>query len=136
MRGETMRDKQSELPENMRKLMWKMLREGATLEDTAEALNERTSEAISLKAVQEFFRKNPRVQQERIRHQLAAAQQLKKALRNPNSAQAELAEAALFTGLMALSRRGLRFQFPQTAPPAAKSAKPQPESRPGKTAGR
>ncbi len=104
--------KMTGFPEKLRKLMWKMLREGASFEDTAEAINVCSDEAVSLKAVQKFFRSNPRVQQERIRHQLAAAQELKRALKNPKSAQAELAEAALFTGLMALSRRGVRFTFP------------------------
>ncbi len=120
------------LPEKLRRLMRKMLREGASFEDTAEAINERTDEAVSLKAVQEFFRSNPRVQQERIRHQLAAAQELKRALKHPRSAQAELAEAALFTGLMALSRRGVRLTFP----PASLNTTRTMEGNKQKAAGR
>jgi cysteinyl-tRNA synthetase len=86
-----------------------MLIEGATFEDIVEAINERRKARITLHAVQNHFRSSLSLQQERVKHQLEAAQALKQAMGDPESGQQELADAILLTGLMRINRRGGEF---------------------------
>jgi len=98
-----------ELSAELRRMVERMLGQGMSFEDTAAGLNQRGYTGISVESVEIYYRANPTVQQERIRFQLAAAQALKLALLDPESEQGQLADAALFTGLVDLSRRGVRF---------------------------
>jgi hypothetical protein len=115
-----------DLSADMKGLVERMLGQGVSFEDVAAALNQRGYAGISVDAVEVFFRANPRVQRERIHFQLATAQALKQALLDPESEQGELADAALFTGLVDLARRGVRFDLPgleqQAAPNGTKAA--------------
>jgi hypothetical protein len=101
----------STLPAELRALLEQLLIEGATFEDTVEAINERGGDRVTLKAVESFFRSNLPLQQQRIRRQLKTAQALKKALGNPRSGQAQIADAVLLTGLMRVTRHGSQFSF-------------------------
>jgi hypothetical protein len=100
----------SALSEDMRDLVSEMLGTGASFEDTAGLVNEHEDVGLTLRTVENFFRANLKLQQKRIRRQLELAQRLKTALiKEPTSPESELAEAVLFTGLMALNRRGFRI---------------------------
>lgn len=101
----------TKLPAELRRLVEQMLIEGATFQDTVQAVNERDSRGISLTAVENFFRGNLKLQQDRIRHQVTTVQALKKALGDPKSGQAQLADAALLTGLMRLNKPGSEFDI-------------------------
>lgn len=94
-------------------LVTQMLTDGATFEDTVEAVNETEEEKITLRAVENFFRSNHKLQQSRIRRQVETARKLKAALTDPKSGQSELAEAVLFTGLMGLNKRSAGAQLQQ-----------------------
>ena len=96
----------AELPADLRQLVEQMLTDGATFEDVVDAVAERGGDGVTLGAVENFFRGNLTLQQERVRRQVATAQALKKAVGRSGSGQARLAEAALLTGLMRLSRKG------------------------------
>lgn len=98
-----------DLSEDLQKLVRQMLIEGATFEDIVEAINERGQEKITLHAVQNYFRPDLSLQQQRVKHQLEAAQSLKQAMGDPESGQQELADAILMTGLMRVNRRGSDF---------------------------
>jgi hypothetical protein len=95
----------ADLPDPLRQLVEQMLRDGATFEDVVDAVAERGGEGVSLTAVENFFRGNLALQQDRVRRQVATAQALKKALGGAASGQARLAEAALLTGLQRLNRK-------------------------------
>jgi hypothetical protein len=104
----------TELPADLRQLVEQMLREGATFEDVVDAVAERGGDGISQSAVENYFRGNLTLQQERARRQVATAQALKKALGGSNSGQARLAEAALLTGLLRLNRKGSELNLKDT----------------------
>jgi hypothetical protein len=93
------------LPAELRQLVEQMLIDGATFEDVVEAVQERGDDGVTLTAVENFFRGNLALQQERVRRQVETARALKKALGKSRSSQTRLAEAALLTGLMRLSRK-------------------------------
>ena len=100
----------SALSEDMRDLVSEMLVTGASFEDTAGLVNEHEDVGLTLRTVENFFRANLKLQQKRIRRQLELAQRLKTALiKEPASPESELAVAVLFTGLMALNRKGFRI---------------------------
>jgi F0F1-type ATP synthase epsilon subunit len=92
----------AQLDQKLRDLVCKLLVEGATFEDTAATIQESAGEKLTVRAVENFFRADLGIQEERIKRQVLLARKLKRALRNPDSAHAELAEAVLFTGLMGL----------------------------------
>lgn len=99
----------TDLSDELRKLVETMLVDGGTFEDVVEAVKERGKEQITLQAVQNFFRSNLGLQQQRIKRQRETAQALRQALGDPASGQQELADAILMTGLMRVSRRGSEF---------------------------
>jgi len=96
----------AELPEELRQLVDQMLTEGATFEDVVEAVNDRGGDSITLAAVQNYFRGSLEIQARRVRRQVETAQALKQALGDPDSANRQLAEAALLTGFLRLNRKG------------------------------
>jgi hypothetical protein len=93
-----------QLPADMRELAERMLVEGATFEDVQDSLNER-GVSVTLQAVQNLYRGNLELQKRRIQFQVERAQALKEALANPGSVDAELAYAAMLTGLQRLERK-------------------------------
>lgn len=98
-------NKVDELPEEAHRTLRDMLVAGATFEDAAESVNDLGGDTITVRAVEKYFRSDLRVQTERIRRQLETARALKESLTDPQSAQAELAEAVLITGLLGLRKQ-------------------------------
>jgi hypothetical protein len=94
------------MPDEFQKLTDRLLVEGAKFEEVIETVAERGGPRLTLGAVRDYFRRNPTLQMQRVRHQVEAAKKLKAALGNPDSAESELAEAAFMTGFMCLSRDG------------------------------
>ncbi len=94
----------AQLPAALRELAERMLIEGATFEDVYEAVNER-GVPVTLQAIQNFYRGDLGLQKRRIEFQLERAQILTKALSDPDSADAQLAYAAMLTGLQSLQRK-------------------------------
>ena len=92
------------LPAALRELVERMLVEGATFEDVCEAMNERGAPA-TLQAIQNLYRGDLNLQKRRIEFQLERAQVLTAALADPDSADAQLAHAAMLTGLQSLQRK-------------------------------
>ena len=97
------------LPEPLRRLVEKMLVEGATFEDVVQAVNERGDEGVTQSAVQNFFRSNLELQKQRVRHQVETAEALKAAFDHPRSAEGKLADAVLLTGFLGLTHKSSEF---------------------------
>jgi len=95
----------AKLPAEMRELVDRMLVEGATFEDVCDAVNDR-GVPVTLQAVQNRYRSDLELQKRRIEFQVERAQVLTQALVDPDSSDAQLAHAALLTGLQTLSRNG------------------------------
>jgi hypothetical protein len=95
----------AELPEELRQLVDRMMTEGATFEDAQDAVNERGGPGVTLQAIQNFYRAHLDLQKRRIQFQVERARQLREALAHPESAEAQLASAAILTGLQSLSRK-------------------------------
>lgn len=93
------------LPAELRELVERMLVEGATFEDVFDALKDRGVQA-TLQAVQNRYRSDLALQKRRIEFQVERARVLTEALGDPDSSDAQLAHAALLTGLQTLSRNG------------------------------
>ena len=91
-------------PEHMRKID-DLLGEGATFEDVVRTLNDATGGGIAQQAVENYFHANLDLQKRRVRRMVEKLEELKKSLGDPESAEGKLAEAALFTGLMGLTRK-------------------------------
>jgi hypothetical protein len=104
------------LPANLKLEAERMLENGATFEDTTEWINQRHApqkegdhQGVTLGAVSHYYRCNLGLQARRIRRQQQTAQNLKQALiGDPDSAQAELADAVFLAGVMGLEREGAR----------------------------
>lgn len=94
-----------DLTDEMKDLARRMLVEGATFEDVAEAVKAASKCRIAERAIEIYFRSNLALQEARIAHQVKTAKALKAALKKPRSSHAALAEAVLITGLMGMSRR-------------------------------
>jgi hypothetical protein len=93
-----------ELPSNLRTLVDRMLREGATYEDTVDVVGAAGQQKILQGAVEVYFRSNLKLQRERVQKMAQTTENLRQSLRDPNSAHAQFAEAVLMTGLMGLRR--------------------------------
>jgi hypothetical protein len=91
------------IPARLQRRAGRLLAAGATFEETRDELLRRGAEQLSLKAVQDFFRSNPKVQRERIERRRQAVEELKQALAGPDCLHRSLAEAALFVGLTELT---------------------------------
>lgn len=98
-------NKLEELPGEAQHTLREMLVGGATFEDTVEAVSDLGGATITVRAVEKYFRSDLNLQTQRIRRQLETARALKEALTDPQSAQAELAEAVLITGLLGLKKQ-------------------------------
>ena len=87
-------------------LVKQLLVEGATFEDVADTVKGPGDKGITLAAVRNFFRSNLQVQTERVKHSMEVAAQLQAAVGNPNSAEAQLAQAVMLTGYLCTTREG------------------------------
>jgi hypothetical protein len=94
----------AQLPDALRELAERLLVEGATFEDVCESVNERGA-PVTLQAIQNLYRGNLELQRRRIEFQVERARVLTEALADPDSADAQLAHAAMLTGLQSLSRK-------------------------------
>lgn len=103
-----------ELPAELRELVDRMMTEGATFEDVYEALAERGGPLLSLQGIQNYYRGNLDVQRRRVQYQVERARQLRDSFANPESAEAQLAQAAILTGLQCLTRKGSQMTVRET----------------------
>jgi hypothetical protein len=90
-------------PERLKKID-NMLAEGATFADVVRTLNSEPGETIGELAVENYFRSNLELQKRRVCRMVEKMEELKASMGNPETAEGKLAEAALFTGLMGLTR--------------------------------
>jgi hypothetical protein len=93
-----------DLPQELRELIDRMLTKGSTFEDVLDAVEKMEPNSISRAAVEIYFRSNTELQQKRVQAQIEAARKLKDSCAGPDSAQSELAQAMIMTGLTGLSR--------------------------------
>jgi hypothetical protein len=112
-----------DLPEKLRSEAQQLFVEGATFEDIVEYINERhiseekgesedTPHGVTPAAVKRHFRGNLSLQTQRIKRLQERGQALKSALTgDPSSAEAELADAIFFTGMMGMDRAGAQFRI-------------------------
>jgi hypothetical protein len=101
-----------QLPPEKRPLVEELLVEGATFEDVVEAANEGEGPKVTQGVVAHFFRTNLEIQKRRVQRLVEKAEALKASLHaDPNSAEGKLAEAALLTGLLRLSRDGAELSL-------------------------
>ena len=91
-------------PERLQKID-DLLVEGATFEDVVRTVNGEAGKWINQQAVENYFHANLELQKRRVRRMVEKLEELKKSLGDPESAEGKLAEAALFTGLMGLTRK-------------------------------
>ena len=94
----------AELPAGLQKLVDRLLVEGATFEDVCESVNERGA-PVTLQAIQNLYRGSLDLQRRRIEYQTERARVLTEALGDPDSSDAQLAYAAMLTGLQSLTRK-------------------------------
>jgi Bacteriophage Mu, Gp27 len=94
----------AKLPAELRELVERMLVEGATFEDVYDSVNER-GVPVTLQAIQSRYRSDLELQKRRIEFQVERARVLTEALGDPDSLDAQLAYAAMLTGLQSLSRK-------------------------------
>jgi hypothetical protein len=94
----------AKLPPELRELVDRLLVEGATFEDVCESVNER-GVPLTLQAVQNCYRSDLKLQKRRIEFQAERARVLTEALGDPDSSDAQLAYAAMLTGLQSLTRK-------------------------------
>lgn len=97
--------KVADLDPGLQDLVQELLIAGATFEDVVESVEEQGGQRVTQRAVENFFRGNLEVQKQRVHHLVETAQEIKKSLGNPETAEGKLAEAAFFTGFMRLSRK-------------------------------
>jgi hypothetical protein len=95
----------SDLPDEHKKLVDKLLLEGAPFEDVVDAVKATNKAAIDQRAVERYFRNNVNLQKERVFNQREMARKLAEALGDKESAQADLAFSVLVMGLSGLNRR-------------------------------
>lgn len=95
----------------MQELVNKLLVEGATFEDVVETVAEQGEDTITLRAVANHFHGNLELQKQRVRHQVDTANELKKSLGNPETAEGQLAEAAFLTGYLRLNRKSAELDL-------------------------
>lgn len=88
-----------------------LLVEGATFEDVVESVAEKYDLRVTLQAVTNYFRGNLELQKRRVLRQVEKANELKKAFADPDSAEAELADAMFMTGYMGVTRKGAEIKL-------------------------
>lgn len=101
----------NDLLADVRNRVDELLVDGATLEDVVEALEEDAPERVTLQAVATYFRSNGKLQQRRVRRMVERAQELKAALKDPESAEGDLADAVLMTGFLCLNRKNAELNL-------------------------
>lgn len=93
------------LPGELAARIRKMLVEGATFEDIVETVNSDKGPTVTQMMVESYFRRNLEVQKERVRGLVQSAEEIKKSIGNPDTAEGQLASAAFLTGFMRLTRK-------------------------------
>ncbi len=88
-----------------------LLTEGATFEDVVESVAEKGELRVTLQAVRNYFHSNLDLQKRRVLRQVEKAQELKKSLGDPGSAEAKLADAIFVTGYMGVTRKGAEIKL-------------------------
>jgi DNA gyrase/topoisomerase IV subunit A len=94
-----------QLPDPLRDRIRDMLIEGATFEDIVETVNAGKGPTVTQMMVESYFRRNLEVQKGRVRRQIERAEEIKKSIGNPETAEGQLASAAFLTGFMRLTRK-------------------------------
>ena len=95
-----------QLKPELKTLVHKLLKEGATFEDVVEGLDERGGQRVTLNAVKSYFQGCRMLQSQRARRQVEDAEALLDALdKDPRSAEARLARASLLTGYAKVNRK-------------------------------
>lgn len=95
----------AKLAPEWRELVEQSLVGGFTFDDVVEIFKERKGPRVTLHALEAFYHSHLDVQKRRIQHLLQEVERLKDAMAHPETAEAQLADATLFTGLLRLSRR-------------------------------
>lgn len=95
----------TKLEPEFRELVEKLIEEGSTFEDVVEIFKERQGPRVTLHAIEVYYRSNLELQKRSIQSLIKRVAKLKRAMADPTSTEAQLADAALFTGLVSLSRR-------------------------------
>jgi len=95
----------AKLEPEWRELVEQSLVGGFTFDDVVEIFKERKGPRVTLHALEAFYHSRLDVQKRRIQHLLEEVEKLKDAMAHPETAEAQLADATLFTGLLRLSRR-------------------------------
>ena len=92
-------------PERLKQID-ELLAEGATFEDVVATLNAEPGAQLTPLAVENYFCRNLELQARRVRRMVEKAETLRAALgSDPDSSEAKLAQATLFTGLMGLRQK-------------------------------
>ncbi|HTV56333.1 MAG TPA: hypothetical protein VMI06_15630 [Terriglobia bacterium] len=101
------------LPGGLHKVVDGMLIKGSKFQDIVEAVNGTGIATISLAAIELYFRSNVKLQQERVKFHMKTAHDLTRSCMDPKSAQSNLAEALILTGLVSLSMGGAATNLQQ-----------------------
>jgi hypothetical protein len=113
----------NDLPADLHQKVDKLLIEGARFEDVLEVVERSRQATIPLAAIEFYFRSNLSLQQQRVLYLRGFVRELKNSFQDPDSAQAELAEALILQGMM-----GTRRVEPGSDLPDAFRAKDQIEN--------
>ncbi|MBI1940598.1 MAG: hypothetical protein HYS33_03720 [Acidobacteria bacterium] len=103
--------KPADVPGDLLKLIDDLLVDGATFEDVVESVEEQEPGRLPLHVVATYFRSNMHLQKRRVLRQVEKAQELKKSLGDPASAEAKLADAIFMTGYMGVTRKGAEIKL-------------------------
>jgi len=99
------------LPGELAARIRNMLVEGATFEDIVETVNSDKGPTVTQMMVESYFRRNLEVQKERVRGLIQSAEEIKKSIGNPDTAEGQLASAAFLTGFMRLTRKSAEIDL-------------------------
>ena len=101
----------NKLSDDWKKFIDELLTDGATFEDVVDSVAEKGELRVTLQAVTNYFRANLELQKRRVQRQVEKANELKKAFADPDSAEAELADAMFFTGFMGVTRKSAELNL-------------------------
>jgi len=100
-----------QLPDPLQDRIRDMLIEGATFEDIVETVNSDKGSTVTQMMVESYFRRNLEVQKGRVRGLIQSAEEIKKSIGNPDTAEGQLASAAFLTGFMRLTRKSAEIDL-------------------------
>ena len=99
----------TKLAPEWRELVEQLIEDGSTFEDVTEIFKEREGPRVTLHALEVHYQSNLELQKRRIQGLIKRAEELRRSLSDPNSADAHLANATLFLGLVQLRRSSSRL---------------------------